>query len=121
MHSFVGKIGLTLATWRRARAAMKRQYDYEEVLAERDHKLHRLTRYAASQIKYYRELFADLKIHPDDIRTAEDLEGFYKEKRDQIKEFQEESRIRRGKERGIDMDGYFEKIEPRGEYLEPGA
>jgi general secretion pathway protein D len=58
---------------------------------------------------------------PHIIRTSEDLEGFYKEKKEQIKEFQEESKIRKDKEQGIDVDGYFEKIEPRGEYLEPGA
>jgi general secretion pathway protein D len=58
---------------------------------------------------------------PHIIRTAQDLEGFYKEKKEELKEFQEASKIRKGKERGIDIEGYFEKMEPKGEYLEPGA
>ena len=62
---------------------------------------------------------------PHIIRTSKDLEGFYEEKRDEIKEFQEESRIRRGKKGGIDIDRYLENPAPGGErgseYLEPGG
>ena len=62
---------------------------------------------------------------PHIIRTAKDLEGFYEEKRDEIKEIQEESRIRRRKKGGSDIDRYLENPAPGGEegsgYLEPGA
>ena len=58
---------------------------------------------------------------PHIIRTAQDLEGFYKEKKAEIKEFQEESRIRKGKGGGIDIDQYLEKTAPGGMHLEPGA
>lgn len=60
-------------------------------------------------------------ITPHIIRTAQDLEGFYKEKKAEIKKFQEESRILKGKERGIDIDQYLEKTAPEGKPLEPGA
>jgi general secretion pathway protein D len=60
-------------------------------------------------------------ITPHIIRTASDLEGFYEEKKDEIKKFQEESELRRGKKTGIDIDQYLENPVPGGEHLEPGA
>jgi general secretion pathway protein D len=58
---------------------------------------------------------------PHIIRTAQDLEGFYKEKKAEMKEFQEESRIRKDKGGGTDIDQYLEKTTPGGKHLEPGA
>jgi general secretion pathway protein D len=50
---------------------------------------------------------------PHIIRTAMDLEGFYKEKKEEMKEFQEESRARRGeKGEGIDIDQYIKNPTP---------
>ncbi len=60
-------------------------------------------------------------ITPHIIRTAQDLEGFYKEKKAEIKKFQEESKILKGKKGTIDIDKYLENPSPGGEYLEPGA
>jgi general secretion pathway protein D len=60
-------------------------------------------------------------ITPHIIRTARDLEGFYEEKKDELKKFQEESELRRGKKTGIDIDQYLENPVPGGEHLEPGA
>jgi general secretion pathway protein D len=61
-------------------------------------------------------------ITPHIIRSARDLEGFYEEKKEEIKKFQEESELRRGGKRpGIDIDQYLEKPVPEGEHLEPGA
>jgi len=66
-----------------------------------------------------------LVITPHIIRSARDLEGFYEEKRDEIKKFQEESKIRKDKRGGIDIDHYLENPAPRGPggsgSLEPGA
>ena len=50
-----------------------------------------------------------------------DLFLFYEEKKEEIKKFQEESELRRGKKTGIDIDQYLEKPVPEGEHLEPGA
>jgi len=58
---------------------------------------------------------------PHIIRTAQDLEGFYQEKKAQIKEFQKESRIRKDKGGGIDIDQYLKKPAPGEKHLEPGA
>ncbi len=60
-------------------------------------------------------------ITPHIIRTAEDLEGFYQEKKVEMKKFQDESRIRKDKEGGIDIDRYLENPSSEGEHLEPGA
>ncbi len=60
-------------------------------------------------------------ITPHIIRTAEDLEGFYKEKKVEIKKFQEEIKSRKGGKGGIDIDQYLEKPEQRSGQLEPGA
>jgi type II secretory pathway component GspD/PulD (secretin) len=55
-------------------------------------------------------------ITPHIIRSAGDLEGFYEEKKDEIKKFQEESKTRKGKKGGgIDIDKYLEKSTPEGE------
>ena len=53
-------------------------------------------------------------ITPHIVRSTEDLEGFYKEKKAEIKKFQEESRIRKDKEGGIDVDRYLENPAPSG-------
>ncbi len=60
-------------------------------------------------------------ITPHIIRTAEDLEDFYQEKKVEMKKFQDESRIRKDKEGGIDIDRYLENPSSEGEHLEPGA
>ncbi len=50
---------------------------------------------------------------PHIIRTASDLEGFYEEKKDEMKKIQEESKARKGKEgRGIDIDQYLKNPAP---------
>jgi len=52
-------------------------------------------------------------ITPHIIRTAKDLEGFYEDKKDEIKKFQEESKARKGKKgRGIDIDQYLKNPAP---------
>jgi general secretion pathway protein D len=54
-------------------------------------------------------------ITPHIIRSAADLEGFYEEKKDGIKKFQEESKTRKGKKgRRIDIDQYLKKPAPKG-------
>ncbi len=53
---------------------------------------------------------------PHIIRTAKDLEGFYKEKKEEMKEFQEESRARKGKKGGgVDIDQYLKNPASVGE------
>jgi len=56
-----------------------------------------------------------LVITPHIIRSAKDLEGFYEEKKGEIKKFQEESKIRKRKGEGIDIDRYLENPKPGGE------
>jgi len=56
-----------------------------------------------------------LVITPHIIRSAKDLEGFYEEKKDEIKKFQEESKSGKRKEEGIDIDRYLENPTPGGE------
>jgi general secretion pathway protein D len=56
-----------------------------------------------------------LVITPHIIRTAKDLEGFYEEKKGEIKKFQEESKIQKRKGEGIDIDRYLENPNPGGE------
>ena len=53
-------------------------------------------------------------ITPHIIRSTRDLEGFYEKKKDEIKNFQEESELRRDKETGIDIDQYLENPAPSG-------
>ncbi len=55
-------------------------------------------------------------ITPHIIRSDTDLEGFYKEKKDEIRKFQEESKTRKGKKgEGIDIDQYLENQGPTEE------
>ena len=55
-------------------------------------------------------------ITPHIIRSAGDLEGFYEEKKEEIKKFQEESKGRKGKKKGgIDIDQYLKNPTPIGE------
>jgi len=52
---------------------------------------------------------------PHIIRTAGDLEGFYEEKKDEIKKIQEESKTRKGKKGDrIDVDKYLKNSAPKG-------
>jgi len=65
-------------------------------------------------------------ITPHIIRTAKDLDGFYKERKEEIKNFQEERETRKGKKgRGIDIDQYLKNPAPGQDagsgHLEPGA
>ena len=53
---------------------------------------------------------------PHIIRTASDLEGYYEEKKDEMKKIQEESKARKGKEDvGIDIDQFLKNPAPMGE------
>ena len=54
-------------------------------------------------------------ITPHIIRSAKDLEGFYEEKKGEIKKFQEESKIQKRKGEGIDIDRYLENPKLGGE------
>jgi len=60
-------------------------------------------------------------ITPHIIRSAIDLQGFYEEKKEEIKTFQEQSKIRKDGKGGIDINRYLEKPGQRSEQLEPGA
>jgi general secretion pathway protein D len=60
-------------------------------------------------------------ITPHIIRSAEDLEGFYEEKKEGIKTFQEQSKMRKGGKGGIDIDRYLENQKPRPGQRDPGT
>jgi phenylacetate-CoA ligase len=74
MNDVLSRIGWTLATYAEAWRAVRRQCDPEKIRAVRNARLRRLVHYCASSIKYYRELFAQAGIDPEQIRTTDDLE-----------------------------------------------
>lgn len=60
------------ATFRRVRAAQRRPY--ADLKIEQEKQLRGLIAYAYDQVPYYRTLFKELNLLPQDIRTIEDLE-----------------------------------------------
>ncbi|UCG50099.1 MAG: phenylacetate--CoA ligase family protein [Phycisphaerales bacterium] len=73
MSHILDKIRLCLATYRRARAAVKRQFRPEAIIAIQNQKLGRLIRYSFESIKYYRELCENAGIDARQIQSARDL------------------------------------------------
>ena len=65
--------------------------EYDQLLAEQDTKLRESLSFAYDYVPYYRALFTQLKIHPNDITSRKDLERFpvltKQEIRDRIDEF----------------------------------
>ncbi len=74
MNDVWSRIRWTLATYGEAWQAVRRQSDPNRIRAVQSARLQRLVCYCASNIKYYRELFAQAGIDPRQIRTPEDLE-----------------------------------------------
>jgi phenylacetate-CoA ligase len=74
MNDALSRIAWTLGTYGEARRAVRRQFDPDRIRAVQNARLQRLVCYCASSIKYYRELFAQAGIDPQQIRTADDLE-----------------------------------------------
>ena len=73
MNSLLNKIGLTLATYHEARAAIRRQRDYGRLIEVQNTRLRRLIRFAGAHIKYYQEVFGEAGVDPGKITTVEDL------------------------------------------------
>ncbi len=73
MTAYLEKINLTLTTYYKAWQFIKRQDDPDQIAKVQNKKLRQLTSYCYENIKYYRELFDENRIRPDDIKTAADL------------------------------------------------
>jgi len=62
------------AILRMRRNMMRTQWmDEEQLRAYQNRRLCSIVRHAASQVPYYRRLFSELRLRPDDIESAEDL------------------------------------------------
>lgn len=73
MSKLFGKIGLGLQTYWQAKCAIARQFDSEDITMTQNAKLQNLIRYSFNNIKYYRELFEQAGVRPEQIKTAADL------------------------------------------------
>jgi phenylacetate-CoA ligase len=73
MNGLFGKIQLGLKTYQQGYLAIARQSRPAEIKRIQDSKLQSLIRYSFEKIKYYRELFTQHDIRPEQIRTADDL------------------------------------------------
>lgn len=73
MNSLINKISLTLATYSKARAAIHRQSNYQELINVQNAKLRRLVHFAGTHIKYYQEAFQEAGVDPQQIKSAADL------------------------------------------------
>lgn len=73
MAACLEKINLTLTTYYKAWQFIRRQNDPDRIAKILNEKLQKLISYCYENIKYYRELFDEHRIRPDDIKTAADL------------------------------------------------
>lgn len=73
MHG-LSKIKLGLATYFETHRAIKRQYDIGQINKVRNTRLQNLIRYCFDNIKYYKEVFRQAGIKPDQIKTVDDLQ-----------------------------------------------
>ncbi len=73
MAAYLEKINLTLTTYYKAWQFIKRQDNPDQIARVQNEKLRKLISYCYENIKYYRELFDEHCIRPDDIKTAADL------------------------------------------------
>lgn len=67
------KISLTLTTYYKAWKFIKRQDNPSQIARVQNEKLRKMIKHCYENIKYYRELFDEHRIRPDDIKTAADL------------------------------------------------
>ncbi|MCK4786700.1 MAG: hypothetical protein KAV87_23275, partial [Desulfobacteraceae bacterium] len=73
MTKLLSKIGLGLGTYWQAWSAIVRQFEPEEIIKVQNAKLQRLIRYSFNNIKYYREVFEQVGIGPEQIKIVKDL------------------------------------------------
>lgn len=73
MAACLEKINLTLTSYYKAWRFIRRQNNPGQITSVQNEKLQKLVKYCYENIKYYRELFDEHRIRPDDIKTAADL------------------------------------------------
>ena len=73
MVSRFEKVNLALSTYYTAWRCINRQNNLETITKVQNKKLQKLIRFCYENIKYYKELFDEHHIKPDEIRTASDL------------------------------------------------
>lgn len=73
MATCLEKINLTLTTYYKAWQFIQRQNKPDRIAKVQNEKLCKLISYCYENIKYYRELFDEHSIRPDDIKTVADL------------------------------------------------
>lgn len=73
MNKLLDKIGLALETYWHLLPAITRQFAPEKIASIQNTKLQTLIHYSFNNIKYYKEIFEQTGIRPEQIRTTEDL------------------------------------------------
>ena len=73
MTRLLDKICTGFGTYRNALSMVQDQYDPDIIYATQIRKLKKLTRYCYSSIKYYRELFDQVGINPEQVNSIKDL------------------------------------------------
>jgi len=75
MKSLLSKAVLMYSVYREAGQAVRRQYNKNKIISNRNKKIRTLIHYCYNHVKYYRELFKTYGIKPEDINSAEDLKN----------------------------------------------
>jgi phenylacetate-CoA ligase len=73
MIELLGKIELGIQTYREACRASRRQYDPDEIRKIQNTRLRKLIHYCCKNIKYYKEVFRQAGVEPENIKTVDDL------------------------------------------------
>ncbi len=74
MYTFLNKIELGLSTYWQAQYAIRRQFDLDQISKVQNTKLRSLIHYSFNNIKYYKEIFEQTGVKPEQIRTTHDLQ-----------------------------------------------
>lgn len=73
MAHWFEKVNLALSTYYTAWRCISRKNNYENIIDIQNKKLQKLIRFCYENIKYYKELFDEYHIKPDEIRAVSDL------------------------------------------------
>jgi phenylacetate-CoA ligase len=86
MSGILSKTWFTLGTYWQARIAIARQFKPEKILEAQNIKLRSLIRYSFDNIKYYREVFEQVGVKPEHIKTTRDLRNIPILTKEQLRE-----------------------------------
>ena len=74
MSKLLNKMAIAFGTYRHAYSAIRTQFNPQQISTVRNAKLRTLIKYCFNNIKYYRELFEQTGVVPEQISTVEDLQ-----------------------------------------------